>query len=152
MRACPHFAAKKSAHGAFAGRDAAPWACNGSARACCRELQDCNASLLPYIAALWAYLVAPRANNARLLTCNVPRYPCNVPLQESGSALPGYYELARVFIAALQSCLETMSPFFLALQANARSMQASAGTMQANKALARNPFFPTEDNPTMEVN
>jgi len=115
-------------------------------------LQDCNASLLPYIAALWAYLVAPRANNDRLLTCNVIRYPCNVPLQESGSARQANNEVARGVIAALQSCLEIMSPFFLAWQANARSLQASAGTMQANKALARNPFFPTEDNPTMEVN
>jgi hypothetical protein len=141
MRASPHFAAKKCVNRAFAGRNVAPEACNGLTDACIRALQDRNAALLSYSATLWNCIATPQPNTAPLRGCNAALYSCNAPAHDNSAVVQDCIEAGRAFLAALQSKIATLLPFFRTLQDCGQLMQANAGSMQDCNALARTPFF-----------
>jgi hypothetical protein len=152
MSVPPDLAAEKSANSSFAGRNAAAETRIGVTGACISALQDCNAELLAYIAALSDYFLPEQSDNASLRVCNAPSRPFVGSTRGSGGILQDNNEPARALSAALQARSATMLPCFLPLQATGEPMQASAAAMQDCEARGCSPFFPIQNNPKMEVN
>ena len=147
MKTRLEFVAEKSPNGCSAGWNAAALVCNGSALGCIGALKSSNAALLSYIGVLWDYIISPPPNNAPLLAADSALYPGNVPSQDNSVALQENNPAASIFLAAMQSSIETMLSSFVALLAGGEPMESSAEAIRSSNARSSSPFFPTQNNP-----